>query len=124
MRILAATIAIIIIIAAAVFFSIRGRSKETVQAPENKAQEAASRIVKDQALKNALNLYAKRKQEGMDFSNGPCLGIVAPDWVLDIAHNPRLPVDDEPENQCEDFRTGRVHHFIELDLDGKLIRTY
>ncbi len=78
----------------------------------------------DEAFKNALNLYAKKKQEGIDFTNGPCLGIIAPDWVLDIAHNPRQSVDDKPENQCADFREGRAHHFIELDPDGKLIQIY
>lgn len=78
----------------------------------------------DEALKNALNLYIKKKEEGLDFTNGPCLGMVAPDWVLDIAHNPHQSVDDEPENQCADFREGRAHHFIELDPDGQLIRSF
>ncbi|OGD88425.1 hypothetical protein A3J17_03825 [Candidatus Curtissbacteria bacterium RIFCSPLOWO2_02_FULL_40_11] len=76
----------------------------------------------DEILKNALNLYSQKKQEGQDFSSGPCLGQIAEDWVLDIAHNPRLEVDDKPQNQCADFREGRVKHFIELDPEGKLIK--
>lgn len=76
----------------------------------------------DTALKNALNLYAQKKSAGADFSNGPCLGLVAPDWVTDIAHNPRRSIDDDPKNQCADFINGQAHHFIELDPDGKLIK--
>lgn len=76
----------------------------------------------DEAFKNALNLFADKKEAGVDFSNGPCLGEIAPGWVLDIAHNPRQPVDDKAENQCEDYRKGKVTHFIELDPDGKLIK--
>lgn len=76
----------------------------------------------EDAFKNALNLYIKNKQEGTDMTSGPCLGKVAEDWVLDIAHNPRQKIDDDPKNQCSDFRQGLVHHFIELDPDGKLIK--
>ena len=76
------------------------------------------------ALKNALNLYAQHKQIGTDFSNGPCLGIIAPDWVLDIAHNPRQAADDKPQNQCEDYTQGVAHHFIELDVNGQLIQAH
>lgn len=77
--------------------------------------------VQDEIFKNALNLYLRKKEEGVDMSNGPCLGKIGEDWVLDIAHNPRQPVDDESKNQCEDYREGRAHHFIELDPNGKLI---
>lgn len=77
---------------------------------------------REEILKNALNLYAKKKQEGVDFANGPCLGKIADDWVVDIAHNPRQAVDDKAENQCADFRAGSAHHFVELDENGNLIR--
>lgn len=87
-------------------------------------QEQKANKVDDMALKNALNIFAEQKKNGVDLAKGPCLGIVAPDWVLDIVHNPRQAVDDKEENQCKEFRSGQVHHFIELDPDGKLIRTY
>lgn len=77
----------------------------------------------EDAFKNALNLYIQKKQQGVDMSTGPCLGKIAEDWVLDIAHNPRLPVDDEPQNQCAEFRNSQASHFIEFDPDGKLIRS-
>jgi len=78
----------------------------------------------DEILKNALNLYLEKKREGLDMSSGPCLGKIAEDWVLDIAHNPRQAIDDKPQNQCADFREGKARHFIELDPEGKLIRSH
>ena len=83
-----------------------------------------SNVTSDIAFKNALNLYSQKKTEGVDLTNGPCLGNVAPDWVADIAHNPRQSIDDKEENQCADFKNGLAHHFIELDPEGKLIRSY
>ena len=45
-----------------------------------------------------------------------------PDWVADIAHDPRGDVDDEPENQCRRYRDGEASHFVELTPEGELIR--
>lgn len=80
-------------------------------------------VGKEEIFKNALNLYIQKKQEDLDMTNGPCLGKVAEDWVLDIAHKPRLPQDDKPENQCAEYLSGKAHHFIELDPQGQLIRS-
>ena len=71
----------------------------------------------------AKRAHAEAKARGVDMSPGPCLGVVAPDWVADVAHEPRQDVDDEPANQCEAYRTGEVHHFVELDPAGTLIRS-
>ncbi|MBI4038012.1 hypothetical protein HY382_03135 [Candidatus Curtissbacteria bacterium] len=103
------------------WYSSKSTRPSTSPPPEVVEQQADTKI-DDEALKNALNTYAKAKASGTDFSNGPCLGAVAPDWVLDIAHNPRQTVDDKEENQCAEFRNGQVKHYIELDPDGKLIR--
>ena len=76
-----------------------------------------------EAIKRAMDLYRQKVAQGADLSRGPCLAEeVVPDWCVDIAHNPRQPVDDLPENQCASFREGRVHHFVELDPEGNLIR--
>lgn len=61
------------------------------------------------------------------YANGPCLSDKnsdwnITDWVCDVAHNPRQPVDDEPENQCQDFRNGKAHHFVEVDTSCSFIR--
>ncbi|MAF13608.1 MAG: hypothetical protein CMI53_01815 [Parcubacteria group bacterium] len=55
----------------------------------------------------------------------PCLSNeIMPDWVCDIAHNPRTEVDDDPKNQCSAFRDGTAHHFVELDGNCSTIEVY
>jgi hypothetical protein len=78
---------------------------------------------RDLAVRKAKELFEQKRAEGMDFSNGPCLSDeIIPDWCADVAHNPRQPIDNRPENQCSSYREGRVHHFVELDPEGNLIR--
>ena len=80
-------------------------------------------VMRDDAIRKAKELYEQKKREGMDFTNGPCLAEeIVPDWCVDIVHSPRQPVDNLPENQCRSYREGRVHHFVELDPDGRVIR--
>jgi len=76
----------------------------------------------------AANLCNKIcKSYGKDLSNGPCLSDnnanwTVNDWVCDVAHSPRQAVDDQPENQCQAFRNGQVHHFVEVNLSCNMIR--
>lgn len=77
----------------------------------------------DSAVNQAQYIYSQMKAQGMDFSNGPCLSnALMQGWVLDIAHSPRIATDDLQENQCPAYKEGRAEHFVELDLDGNLIR--
>lgn len=86
-------------------------------------REATPKREIDTAINQAKYLYRQSKEAGADFSGGPCLSnALMPDWVVDIVHNPRLPADDLPQNQCPSYREGKATHFIELDLDGNLIR--
>lgn len=125
MKYFVVTVVIILAIATVIYLIFLKKSPQTTSAnPSPTVQSVAQEKVEDIALKNALNLYASAKQTGADFTNGPCLGIVAPDWVLDIAHNPRQTIDDLAENQCEQFKSGQTKHFIELDPDGKLIQIH
>jgi hypothetical protein len=71
----------------------------------------------------ARQAYAKAKSAGVDMERGPCLGVIKADWVADVAHDPRTDVDDDPANQCAAYRNGTAHHFVELDPDGRLIRS-
>lgn len=73
-------------------------------------------------VERAQALYQQKKAAGMTMENGPCLGMLENDWVVDIAHSPRQPVDDKPENQCAAFRDGTARHFIELTTNGDVIR--
>lgn len=75
------------------------------------------------AINQAKHLYRQEKEKGRDFLTGPCLSdALMPNWVVDIAHNPRLAIDDRLENQCPGYFEGRAQHFVELDLNGNLIR--
>ena len=79
---------------------------------------------RDLAIVKAQELWRAKFIAGEDLSNGPCLSNeVIPDWVADIAHDPRQAVDDLPENQCSAHREGQAHHFVELDEQGNVIRT-
>lgn len=79
--------------------------------------------INDTAVLAAVDLYKKRVASGMDFSSGPCLtNDLMPGWVVDIVHSPRQLIDDLPANQCQAYIEGRAVHFVELDLNGNLVR--
>lgn len=80
-------------------------------------------VTKEAAVAEAKVVFIAQESKGVDFSNGPCLtNNLLPDWVADVAHNPRTAVDDLPENQCRAYREGQARHFVELDPEGSLIR--
>jgi len=68
----------------------------------------------------ALDLYRTAEENGLDFLS-QCLGSCG-DYAVDIVHDPREDIDDLAENQCDDYRHNRVGHFIELDVDGIIVR--
>ena len=77
----------------------------------------------EMAISLAKERYAQAKARGTNLSDGPCIAEdLMPDWVADIAHNPRHNLDNLPENQCGNFRIGKAHHFVELDPEGNVIR--
>jgi hypothetical protein len=83
----------------------------------------ASQGDKDKAIAAAKFLYAGQAKR--DLSSGPCLSESLPglsDWAVDVAHDPRQAVDDQPANQCQSSRDGQTHHFVELTPAGQLIR--
>jgi hypothetical protein len=82
----------------------------------------AARATKEQAVKLAQEAYQQALARGESLSQGPCLGVIMPGWVVDIAHKPRQTIDDRPENQCAAYRMGEAGHFVELDPQGNVIR--
>ena len=72
------------------------------------------------AIECALNLYEQAKNSGMNFSS-QCLG-TCEDYAVDIVHVPRTSEDNLAENQCEDYRAGKVSKFIELDSKEDIVR--
>lgn len=116
----------IIVVVFVIFILKSGTNQNNSPTAPVVTQNPTSAIVSNQSLIiKAENLFQEKKNEGVDFENGPCLSEdIAPDWVVDIAHNPRTKIDDDPQNQCQNFRSGKAHHFIELDTNGALIRGF
>lgn len=85
----------------------------------------ASDEEKDKAVAAARAAYTKAKAAGTDLESGPCIAERLPglpEWVADVAHDPRAEVDDRPQNQCRRYRGGEAEHFVELTPAGELIR--
>jgi hypothetical protein len=79
----------------------------------------------EKAVDEAQAAFRQVQASGQDLTSGPCISESLPglsDWVADVAHDPRQDVDDEPQNQCQRYRDGEAHHFIELSPTGQLIR--
>ena len=43
--------------------------------------------------------------------------------MVDVAHAPRQPIDDQASNQCSAFRDKSIKKFVELDTSCKVIRS-
>lgn len=86
----------------------------------NPAQTPDYVLTQENIINKATELYNNKKAEGMAFSS-QCLGSVE-DYAVDIVHVPRTNEDDVIENQCSDYRVGKVSHFIELDKNGDIVR--
>lgn len=80
---------------------------------------------KDLAIAQCKELFQREKANGRDMSEGPCLSNeIIPDWVCDTAHSPREAVDNDSANQCSAFAEGQARHFVELDQNGEVVKTY
>ncbi len=85
----------------------------------------ASESERDRAVTAALQAYGDARAALGSLARGPCIAERLPglpDWVADIAHEPRKPVDDRPRNQCRRYRAGEAHHFVGLTPGGEVIR--
>ncbi len=77
----------------------------------------------DRAVNQAQLVYRQAVKRGENLKSGPCLtNALLPGWVVDIVHEPRTPEDDLPGNQCKAYLEGSAEHFVELDIDGNVIR--
>lgn len=80
---------------------------------------------RERAIEAAMKVYEEAVASGVDMTNGPCIADEleeVPGWSVDIAHDPRQEVDNDPANQCQAYRDGRTTHFVELDPEGVVIR--
>lgn len=90
---------------------------------EKKEYQPGISLQDDQAVNQAQFLYREAKKRGVDLSSGPCLTeALMPGWVADLVHSPRQKIDDLPENQCRAYSNKDAKHFVELDLNGNVIR--
>jgi len=91
---------------------------------------AASGCVSQNAEKTAVqNCTTLCWSYPASLENGPCISDdnsewAVSDWACDAVHNPRENVDNLPENQCQAFRNGKVHHFVEVDTNCSLVRMH
>ena len=92
--------------------SVAGASESTEQ--QSMPEEIAKR--------ECARLCEQRVSEGVDISSGPCLSDnIIDGWVCDVAHWPRIDIDNIKENQCPAY--GRsAQHFVEVDENCKVIR--
>jgi len=73
-----------------------------------------------EAINCAKELYHKENNLGVQFSS-QCLGKCG-NYSIDIVHFPRDSLDDLIQNQCEDYRNGITKNFIELNLNGEIVK--
>lgn len=83
--------------------------------------------ISDLAKAECIKFCQDAFNRGQELSKGPCLSDNNPEWqasgwVCDIAHSPRQEADNDPANQCLEFREGRASHFVELDPDCEFIK--
>lgn len=100
-------------------------AKPVAPAGETKAIADEKNISADDLTvrEEAARVYAEAKASGLDLTTGPCLlESTEMGWAFDIAHLPREPIDDLPENQCLSYLTGKIKHLVELDNHGAVIR--
>ncbi len=76
----------------------------------------------NEACRNCVIQCNLARQSSYDLSDGPCLSeSILEGWVCDVAHSPRLPVDDLPANQCAQY-PDIAPHLIEVSPACHFIR--
>ncbi len=125
---------VIVLVVAGIYLSFNKKEDltgSTIEKTEKEktaeAEEGETNLILEQqkAIVQARELYAQKRQEGMRFES-QCLGTVGDQikYAVDIVHVPRNAEDDLIENQCSDFRTGKIRHFVELDRGGNIFRIF
>ncbi|MFA4930443.1 MAG: hypothetical protein WC570_01080 [Patescibacteria group bacterium] len=71
----------------------------------------------------AKSLFMEKRNtySGAEWVKGPCLGWLNDEWVVDISHSPRQPIDDDINNQCQQYYNGEAKHFIEISPEGEIL---
>jgi len=78
----------------------------------------------EQAKRECIKACQLALQTGQNLSSGPCLSnSIINNWICDVAHEPREPIDDLEENQCPAYLK-TAQHFIEVDPNCNFIRAF
>ncbi len=118
-------IAIILIIGGA-FLLIRGLSGEDSWIKDSKGiyvkhgnpSETPDYVLQQEEMIEC----AYEKFDSLNEKNSQCLGICG-DYAVDLVSVPITAEDNLFENQCEQYRSGEVSHFIELNNQkGEIVR--
>lgn len=76
----------------------------------------------EKAKEACIKACMEAKASEMNLNHGPCLSNkIIDNWVCDVAHNPREPIDDIEENQCPEYGK-TAFHFVEVDPNCNFIR--
>jgi hypothetical protein len=71
-------------------------------------------------------LYEQKKNTFTkdEWEKGPCLGRINDQWVVDIVHTPRIAVDDDMNNQCQEYYDNdQIKHYVLMKEDGGVFRS-
>ncbi|MCK9292488.1 MAG: hypothetical protein WCY27_03140 [archaeon] len=76
------------------------------------------------AIENCITLCNLEVSKGTLLNDGPCLSEeIAPGWVCDVAHSPRIDlIDNNPNNRCENYGKKGTKHYVEVTEKCKLIK--
>ena len=112
-------------IAAYMYFNSQNEAKIKAEQEEEviEAQTKAAVFEEDRSeqIAYAKRLYEQYKAAGGSFASGPCLAN-GTEWAIDVVHNPRQPIDDDPSYQCSSYVSGQAKYFVELDTEGNVLR--
>ena len=116
----------ILIVGATAFIYLKSTNDAKVKTEQETATKAQTEAVafqeeRTEQIEYAKKLYTQYKAAGGSFASGPCLAN-GKEWAVDVAHNPRLPIDDDPSYQCSSYTSGQAKYFVELDIEVNVLR--
>lgn len=122
-----ALIIILVVVASVIFIILRGnedswiKDSRGIYVMHGNPSSTPDNVMEQQtAIGCASALYAFESLKNISF-NSQCLGTCS-NYVIDIVNVPRTNEDDDAENQCADYISGKVKHFIELNKQGNIVR--
>lgn len=85
-----------------------------------------NKSLEDFAKESCISLCKANKDNLKNIESGPCLSDLfkydVNDYVCDIVNDPRLEVDNLPENQCKEYLNGSKKKFVEVNTKCEFVR--